>query len=406
MEPVLQLSQFHFLPTWPLAADSLACFGLLLLVAILSGEMAARLHLPRISAYVLTGVLLSFSRNVPWVVSMQPAAHRVFELAFALILFELGQSIDLGWLKRNPWLLATSVAESVMAFLAVGALMLLFDQPPILAVLIAALAAATGPAVVLGVCKDNAAHGQITDRLALLSGLGSCYSFVVIGVAFAWQHGETSAPLTITLLHPLYLICGSSLVGGLCAWAVLRVLAWIKPFYNNQTLAAIALIIMTVALTRMLDLSVVISLLCAGILSRSLDRAHRLQPMDFGLISRLALIVVFVATGSLLQPDRFLAALLPALGVVAARALAKGIGIFLFARPSGLSFRKASLLSVGMLPMSCAALLWTENTAAVWPKLGNELAAVILTALLIMELLAPPALQFALRQADETRDRL
>ena len=68
-------------------------------------------------------------------------------------------------------------------------------------------------------------------------------------------------------------------------------------------------------------LDVANSLLFAGILSRSLDRQHRLQPMDFGLLSRLALIVVFVATGSLLEPTQFMAALLPAIGLLAARGL-------------------------------------------------------------------------------------
>ncbi|GAB2894806.1 cation:proton antiporter [Uliginosibacterium flavum] len=398
------LLDLQFWPDWPLALDPLACFGLVLFLAVVLGEIASRLRLPRISAYVATGVVLSFGRELPLLAGLLPSAHLVFELAFALLLFELGQRIDLGWLRRNPWLLATSLAESLLAFVAVGALMLLFDQPPILALLIAALTASTGPAVVLGVSKDSAARGQVTDRLALLSALGSCYSFVVLGVAYAWQHGETTEPLA-AVLHPLYLLLGSMLLGGMAAWAVLRILARIKPGDNSQTLAAIALIIIAVALAKTLDLSVVISLLFAGILSRSLDRQHRLQPMDFGLISRLALIVVFVATGALLQPAQFMAALPAAVGLLAARALAKGVGVFLFARPSGLSLRKASLLSIGLLPMSGAALLWVESTAAIWPELGAQLAAIVLTALLIMEFLAPPALQFALRRANETGDK-
>ena len=393
-----------FLPAWPLATDPLICFGIVLFLAVALGELASRLRLPRISAYVATGILLSFARGEPAVAGLLPAAHLVFELAFALILFELGQRIDLGWLARNPWLLATSLAESLLAFVAVGALMLLFQQPPVLAVMIAAIAAATGPAVVLGVTRDAAARGQVTDRLHLLTALSTCYGFAVLGLAYAWQHGEAAAPLSTILLHPLYLIGGSVLLGALAAWAVLRLLARIRPGNYSQTLAAVALIIVSVALAKTLDLSVVLSLLAAGVLSRSLDRQRRLQPMDFGLFSRLALIVVFVATGTLLEPAQFAGAVLPAVGLLAARALAKGIGVFLFARPSGLPLRKASLLAIGLLPMSGAAVLWVERTAAIWPELGAQLAAVVLTALLIMEFLAPPALQFALRRANETGD--
>ncbi|MEN3111485.1 cation:proton antiporter [Uliginosibacterium paludis] len=399
MESLLAL---HFLPQWPLRFDPLISFGIVLFLAIALGELASRLYLPRISAYVATGAALSFARLDPALLDLLPAAHKVYELAFALILFELGQRIDLGWLRRNPWLLATSLAESLLAFVFVGALMLVFDQPPVVAALIAAIASATGPAAVLGVTRDSGSRGQVTDRLQMLAALSACYSFVVVGVIYAWQHAESAAPLSIIVLHPLYLFAGSALLGGIGAWAVLMLLARIRAGNNNQTLAAVALIVVIVALANTLGLSVVLSLLAAGVLTRSFDRQRRLQPMDFGLLSRMSLIVVFVGTGTLLDPAQFATALVPAIGLLAARALGKALGVFAFARPSALPVRKASLLSIGLLPMSGAALLTVERTAALWPDLGAQIAGVVLTALLIMEFLAPPALQFALRRANET----
>lgn len=393
-----------FFPAWPLPADPVLGFGLVLCLAIALGELAHRFQLPRISAYVATGVILSFFRAAPQLAPLLPLARMVFELAFALILFELGQRLDLGWLRRNPWLLACSLAESLLAFLAVGALMLWLKQPVILAVMIAAIASSTGPAVVLGICRDSEARGQLTDRLQLLSALSISYSFVVLGIAYAWQHGQSAAPLTLMLLHPLYLIVGSILLGSLTAGTVLRLLTHIRPGNFSQTLATIGLIIASVALAKMLNLSVVLSALTAGTLSRSLDRKRQLQAMDYGLLSRLALIVVFVATGTLLDVQQFAAAFWPALGLLVARASAKTLGIMAFARSSGLPMRKASLLSVSLLPMSGAALLWVERTASLWPEIGAQLAAVVLTALVIMECLAPPLLQWALRRANETGD--
>lgn len=398
------LSAMHFLPQWPFRFDPLISFGVVLFLAIALGELASRLHLPRISAYVAAGALLGLARTDPELSGLMPAAHRIYELAFALILFELGQRIDLGWLRRNPWLLATSIAESLLSFGAVLALMLLLGQSPIIAAMIAGIAISTGPAVVLGVTRDSGARGQATERLQLFAALSACYSFVVLGVVYAWQHAESPSPLSIMMLHPLYIFVGSVLLGALGAWAVLRLLAKFRPVGFNQTLAAVALIMVIVALTHTLELSVVLSLLSAGVLSRSLDRHRRMQPMDFGLLSRISLIVVFVGTGTLIEPQQFAATLVPALGLLAARALGKGVGVFLFARPSGLPWRKASLLSIGLLPMSAASLLAVERTAAMWPELGAQLAGVVLTALLIMEFLAPPALQFALRRANETGD--
>jgi len=398
------LPDLSSLANWSQSFDPLVCFGFLLFVAVVLADLFDRVRLPRISAYVVTGILLSFVRGEPSFAPLIPAARTVFELAFALIVFELGQRIDLTWLGRNPWLLATSVAESVLAFVAVGTLMLLLHQSPVLAAMIAAITLSTGPAVILGVARDKAARGQVTDRLYLLSALSTCYSFLILSLGYAWQHGEASAPWSTVFLHPLYLFFGSVALGALAAGAVLGVLGRIRPGRFHQTLAAVGLIVMTVALARSFGLSVVVSLLSAGVLSRSLDRRRLLQPMDFGLLNRIALIIVFVATGTLLDTSLLPGALLPAIGLLAARALAKMLGVFLFARPSALPMRKASLLSIGLLPMSGAALLWVDRTAAIWPELGSRLAAVVFTALLIMELLAPPALQFALRRANETGD--
>ncbi|MEC5397768.1 cation:proton antiporter [Uliginosibacterium sp. H1] len=396
------MTEYFFLPAWPPVFGNLLWFGVTLLVAVLLGELAHRLRLPRITGYVFTGLLLSPQLGGQWAPDIFERLRPFFTVAFGLLLFELGQRIDLGWLRRNPWLLATGVAEAGLAFVLTASLLYFIDVPGPVAVLAAALACATGPAVVLSVCKDAAARGPITERLHMLAALNSAMSFVAVGIVYAWQHMTDASRLEISLLHPLYLIAGSVVLGGLLALAVLALLARLRPAHGTQTIGAIALIIAAVALADTLQLSVVITLLVGGTLARAWDRQRRLQPMDFGLIGRLALIVVFVSTGSLLQLDAVGAAMVPAVALIAARALGKIIGVFAFAYPSGLSQRKASLLSIGLLPMTGAALLWVERTIQVWPELGAQLAAIVLTALIIMEVLAPPALQFALKRADET----
>lgn len=392
-----------YLPSWPLQLPDLGWAALGLLLAILLGEILQRLlRLPRITGYVIAGALLGNALAEAWTPDLLPLLSPLFELAFGLIVFELGQRIDLGWLRRNPWLLATSLAESLLAFGAVWAVLMLLQTPPLLATLTAGAAAATGPAVVLGVCKDEQARGPVTARLQLLCALGSCLAFVVLGVAFAWQHQLDRQSLSDSLAHPLYLLLGSALLGMIVARAISGVLSRLQARFNSQTLGVVGVLVFAASVASMLQLSVVVTLLAAGVLSRAQDRRHRLQPLDFGLIGRLALILVFMSSGALLKPEHLAMAIVPALGLIAARALGKLIGVFVFARQSGLSYRKASLLGVAMLPMSGAALLWVDRTAQMWPELGAQLAAIVLCALFIMELVSPPLTQFALRRADET----
>ena len=74
--------------------------------------------------------------------------------------------------------------------------------------LTAGLAAATGPSVVLGITKETRARGQVTERLYLLSALGSCYSFITLGVVYVWMHYTHASVWWLNVLHPLYLVGG------------------------------------------------------------------------------------------------------------------------------------------------------------------------------------------------------
>lgn len=399
------MDQLFFIPAWPLQVSELVWLGLALLCAVLLSEFMQRvLRLPRITGYVLTGILAGPVAQHFGSPDLTNNLRPIFEFAFGLLVFELGQRIDLGWLRRNPWLLATSLAESLLAFAFIDALLLFLGVTPLVALLTAGITASTGPAVVLGVCQDNGARGPVTDRLHLLCALNSCYGFLALGVAYAWQHHTKAASLALSLLHPLYLIVGSALFGALIAYTVLAVLARIRAGQNSQTLAAIAILLTATSLTETLNLSVMVALLAAGVLCRTMDQKRRLQPMDFGLVGRLALICVFASTGALLNLSALTSALAPAIGLLAARALGKATGVFIFSRPAGLAMRKASLLSISLLPMSGAVLLWVDRTNAIWPDLGAQIAAIALPALVIMELLAPPALQFALGRARETKE--
>ena len=89
--------------------------------------------------------------------------------------------------------------------------------------------------------------------------------------------------------------------------------------------------------------------------------------------------------------------------LLAARWAGKALGIFLLARPSGLPMRKASLLALTVMPMSGVSLVIAHDTARLFPELGAFLAAIVLAATALLELLGPLATHFALvwaREAD------
>lgn len=399
------MGEYFFLPSWPLEIPQLFWLGVVLLAATLLGEVFDRLfRLPRIIGYVIAGAVLGPDATGLLSDADVRGLRPFFEVAMGIVLFELGSRVDPGWLRRNPWLLATSGLESALAFGAVFGILLVVDTSPVIAAAAGAIAMATSPAVVLTVSRELRAQGQVTSRLQLLTALNSIYSFVVFAILFAWLHLEGRDSIGLVALHPLYIVLGSTLLAFVSAKVLLALLARLGPRGDVQTISAVGVVIVTVAVAMALNLSVVMAMLGLGILARALDRNRRFQPVSFGYVGQLFVITLFALTGTALPLDFGATAFAAGLGLAAARALGKGVAVVGLARLSGLSYRKASLLSVGLLPMSGVAVVMAHEAGRIWPEFAPQLGSVVLAAVLILELLGPLAVQFALRRAGDAAD--
>src|SRR5574338_744227 len=110
------MSAFDFLPPYPLPPNPVLLFGLLLLAGFAGGELAQRLRLPRITGYVVIGLLLGRSGLGLLDARVTGEAAMFVNLGVGGILFELGRRLDFRWLWRDRWFAATALAESSLAF--------------------------------------------------------------------------------------------------------------------------------------------------------------------------------------------------------------------------------------------------------------------------------------------------
>jgi Kef-type K+ transport system membrane component KefB len=162
------------------------------------------------------------------------------------------------------------------------------------------------------------------------------------------------------------------------------------------------LVIAAVGLAQSAKLSVILALLAFGLFARNEGRGHDLLAVDLGRASRLFYVVLFVITGASLPPEALKAAGLAALAFVAARAAGKFAGVLLFAPLGGLRLRQATGLAATLMPMSSLALLLQHDVARLYPSFGQELTAVVLGGVLVMELAGPLAVQWGFRFAGES----
>ncbi|MDP1718643.1 MAG: cation:proton antiporter [Burkholderiales bacterium] len=399
------MTQLGFLPQFPFPANPLALFGVLLLAGLIGGELVKRvLRLPRITGYVLMGMVLGASGFRLLDDKMIAEAWIFVDIALGLVLFELGRRLDIGWLRKDRWLLATGVLESALSFGFIYFALVYFDVRPLYAAVAAAIGVSTSPAVVILVAQELRAEGQVTERALNLVAINSVIAFVLMAMLLSGIHHEYQAGWITVALHPVYMLAGSLILGYAACVLTLLLSRWLGKSAERHIVLLLALIVVTVGAARMLELSVLLALLAYGVLARNLDRRHDLMAVDTSRVGQLFFVVLFVVGGASLQLSEMATGGALALVYILARFAGKSIGVMSVTYFSGARAGSAGLLCIALTPMSSTALAMVQGTAVLYPEFGAKLSAIVLSAVLILELLGPIAVQFALKQAGETNE--
>jgi Kef-type K+ transport system membrane component KefB len=396
------MTQLTYLPQFPLPVDPLALFGALLLAGLAAGEAVHRvLRLPRIVGYVLIGLLLGASGFGLIGREIEHEAKVFIDIGVGLILFELGRRLDLNWLRRDRWFAATAVAECALTFGCIYFALTLFGIPALYAAVAAAIGISTSPAVVMLVAQEMRAEGQVTERVLNLVAINSVVAVVLATMLLSWIHHEYHAGWIIVLSHPLYLLAGSVLLGYAAGRTAILLARWLGKRQEAQLVLLLGLVIVTVGCAVALKLSVLLALLTFGVVAKNMDSKHDLMPADIMRFGQIFFVVLFVMTSASLKMSDLFAGGTIAMVYILARFVGKSAGVMSLAYFSGVRAGSGGLLAIALTPMSSTAVVIVHGTSAVYPEFGASLAAIVLSAVVILELLGPIAVQFALKKAGE-----
>jgi Kef-type K+ transport system membrane component KefB len=397
------LSELTFLPHFPPSFGNVVVVALILLVGLACGELFRRvLMLPRISGYAVAGLVAGPGSGGLLDMQMLEDARLLFDIALGLILFELGSRLDLQWLRRNRWLLASSIAEIGLSFGLIVVVLLALRLPVLQAAIAAAIGTASGAPVLLLIIHAQRADGPLTDRAINHTALNNVFAVVAVTMLLSFLHLEYRAAAYLVVLHPLYLLLGSMLLGYLFSVFLVRFARWLGKREDLQFILLVAMVLLTVGVAKALGLSMLIALLALGVMARGRDARRDLLPVEFGPTAQALFVILFVMTGAAVTLGDLATGAWVGLAYAIARMAGKLLGVLCFAQLSGLRLRKAALLGLTLTPMSAIAVVLVENTAQYYPEFGQRLAAVVMSAVLILELSAPLLTQLALRAAGET----
>jgi Kef-type K+ transport system membrane component KefB len=395
--------------------DTTLIIGIILLSALVGGELARAVKLPKITGYIVAGIALN-PRLMP-IIPRDFTDHTGFitNLALAFITFSVGGSLLLPHLKRlGRSILWIALGEAQAAMLAVGAGMLFLGWllgwtiSPLLALMLAPLATPTDPSATLAVAHEYKARGDVTTTIMGVAALDDVLAILNFSLATGLASLLAAAPgthLGMLFWHPTSMILigvGIGIAGGL-AFNLLTEL------FRRETegalivliFAALTLIFGTVHLFGGDELLGTLSM--GTVVANFNPRRQMIFKMLERYTEELIFALFFTLSGMLLDLDMLGTSITLILAFVVLRSLGKWLGSRAGAALSQASIQVKRHLFWGLLPQGGIviglALLLKNNPD--FAGVADTVMSVTLGATVIHELIGPLLARRALQKAGE-----
>jgi len=405
--------------------DPLLQVGMLLLLGFLGGMAAKKAGFPRVSGYIITGMLLSPSLSGFFREELiREDLSLITDIALGIIAFSIGGSLMLKHLKKLYssilWInftqaigafLATTVIISLAApYIINGASHFPFWQAIFpMALIIGAISTATAPAAVLAIVHEYRAKGPLTTTLLSVVALDDAmaiifYSFAIAIAQSLMAHSDLS--LQVILYLPALEIAAAMLIGISSA----LIMKGIIPSVRREEAmlgVVIGFIFLNTGLANNLHSSALIANMVFGFFTVNfIKHAHNLfqvveitEEMIFSLFFTLAgahFDIALMTTAGWLMTGL----------IILGRFTGKLYGTRLGGRIAGAPTVVRRYLGLALLPkagVTVGLVLLSRETFGASP-LSDLMINAILGSVIINELIAPPLVRYALIRSGEAEE--
>lgn len=397
------MAMAQILPSgWP-HANALVVFGLLLAFGVLGGLLAARARwLPSITGFMVLGLLVGPSGLGMLSAQALGDARVLVDIALGLILFKLGVTLHPVKAFRDKRLLVTSMAEGLATFALILALMLAIGAPAVVAVLAAAIAVSSSPAVLIHVAEELHAEGPALDQAESLVAANNVLSFLLFSLALPVALVGERFDISTSLLLPAYQMLGAVVVSVFVAWLVTSIARMTRREEEHFRFAlVVGAVMLTLGLSQAFKVSGLFAGLALGIACRWLQGRTRITRVELGGGGDVFFVILFVFAGANLHLHEALQYAPIALAFVGARIVAKLGAVYGCGLAFGVPQRQSLASGMLLIPMAGLAIGLVQTTTQLAPELGARVSAIVLAAVAVFETIGPPIAAFALKMAGE-----
>jgi len=397
-------------------AVTLLTFGFLVLAAYTSGELASLVKLPKITGYLVAGLL--FGPAVAGTVTQAATTELdpVSRLAVALIAFLAGAELRWGELKERARTIFTMLGtEMSLSFVGIALVLWIVrahvpflqgvsdGQVIVLCALFASVSMVHSPAVTMALLTETRAHGPVARTTLGIVLVADVLVVLVFSAMLTMARAVVPAPgggpeLSAGIIA--WEILGALLVGGVLGVAVAIYMRFVQ---RELLLFAIVVAFFGAEIARLAHVETLLTLLTAGFITENVTKNEEGRELLHAMErSAGPVFVVFFALAGASIHITELAQLWPlALAVVGVRGAMIFTGSRLGARWSGAAPVVRNNVWLGLISQAGVAIGLATILASAYPSRGAEMQTLILSAIAINEIMGQVLFQVALRRSGE-----
>lgn len=397
--------------------------GILVIAGFFGGLVAKRIRYPRISGYIIVGMLLSPSiLNVIPSQLIREDLSVITDIVLGVIAYLIGGSLSIERLKKlgkNIVTIAPFEALGAWIFvtlliLSLGHFVIKFDisNPNFyqtylpMAIIIGAISSATAPAAILAIIHEYRAKGTLTTTLLGVVALDDAFAIISFAIATSIAAvliiGVEALSLYQMFIVPMFDVVGSLLLGAGFGFTLVYMSRFSKT-RKTLLVTVLGMIMLSIGTAKFLGISSLLANMAMGFVI-----VNKMRPSEkmFAVISDIEDVifaVFFTLAGAHFDLGVVKTAGILALLIVIGRFSGKFVGARIGATISQAPTVVRKYLGFALLPkagVTIGLVLLTQQNSA-FSIIGSIMVNAILASVIINELIAPPLTKYALFKAGE-----
>ena len=392
--------------------------GIMVIAGFFGGKLAQKLKFPRITGYIVVGLILS-----PSVINLVPretidSMGIITSIALGIIAYAIGGSLRIESVRKLGRCIAWVTIFQAMAAWLIVTLGVVLLAPHILGVtqatvlhyyfplafVLGAIACATDPATILAITHEYRAKGPLTTTLLALVAIDDAVAVIAfaiaMGIAQSLASGASGVSYYQMMAVPFLEIVKSIGIGAGFGFVMVYLTRLVKT-RALLLLVVLGMITLCTGICNIMGVSLIMANMAAGfVLTNRITEDEPFRVVEEG-VDELVFAVFFVLAGMNFDFEIMRTVGIMVLVIFATRFAGKYYGARAGARISHAPDTVKKYAGFALLPQAGVAMGLALLARNAFPEFGDIILNATLAAVIINQLVSPPLVKYGLFKAGE-----